>query len=164
MDVIDFKLRSIRNETFNSKSRVDRRHNSGNCWAGPILGSVSRFVTLVLRSRVCKAQPTWGKSFRYPGAAGGRFLTTGISLKQFLSQLLNRSVIDRTGLKGMYDIRFEWTPDLRPSLPVDAASALEPSGPSLFTAIQEQVGLKLVSAKGLVEMIVVDAAVKPERR
>ena len=86
------------------------------------------------------------------------------NLVVFLSQLLNRPVIDRTGLKGMYDIRFEWTPDLRPSLPVDAGSALEPSGPSLFTAIQEQVGLKLVSAKGLVEVIVVDTAMKPERR
>jgi uncharacterized protein (TIGR03435 family) len=86
------------------------------------------------------------------------------NLVVFLSQLLNRSVIDRAGLKGLYDIRFEWTPDLRTALPVDTGSAVEPSGPSLFTAIQEQLGLKLVSAKGLVEVIVVDSAMKPERR
>jgi uncharacterized protein (TIGR03435 family) len=65
---------------------------------------------------------------------------------------VDRPVIDQTGLKGRYDFTLEWTPDNVP--PGDATA------PSLFTAVQEQLGLKLESRKAPVEIIIVDSAEK----
>ena len=75
-------------------------------------------------------------------------------LASTLSSTLGRRVIDRTSLTGPYKFSLKWTPDDRP------ASA-DNSGPSLFTAIQEQLGLKLESTKGPVEILVIDHAEKP---
>jgi len=75
-------------------------------------------------------------------------------------------VLDKTGLTGKYDFVLEWTPD-----PADARAqgfgdgitepAPVPGGPSIFTALQEQLGLRLESQKGPVENIVIDRAEKP---
>ena len=72
--------------------------------------------------------------------------------------MLGRTVVDKTGLEGAYDIAVTWTPD--PGLEQGAAQP-EAAGASLFTALQEQLGLKLESGKGPVEVIVVDSAEKP---
>jgi uncharacterized protein (TIGR03435 family) len=64
---------------------------------------------------------------------------------------LDRTVIDNTGLKGGYDFKLEWAPN-------PAADSVEPS---LFTALQDQLGLKLESTKGPVEIIVIDSIEKP---
>jgi uncharacterized protein (TIGR03435 family) len=74
------------------------------------------------------------------------------TLASALSGMLGRSVVDRTGLKQFYDFAVTWTPD------EEQANA---PGPSLFTAIQEQLGLKLESTKGPVEVLVIDHAEKP---
>ena len=87
-----------------------------------------------------------------------------------LSANLGRNVIDKTGLTGLYDIKLTWTPEEgQTMMPPPGAnpgegrpdSAPLDSGPSMFTAIQEQLGLKLEPGKGPVEMIVVDKADKP---
>jgi uncharacterized protein (TIGR03435 family) len=76
-----------------------------------------------------------------------------------------RPVLDKTGLKGLYDIKLQWTPD--PALttavaPVGAGnSSTAPSGPSLFTAIEEQLGLKLESSRGSLPVLVIDSVQKP---
>jgi uncharacterized protein (TIGR03435 family) len=70
-----------------------------------------------------------------------------------LESATSRLVIDKTGLSGLYAFSLEWTPD---DTPPDVAT-----GPSLFTAIQEQLGLRLQSATGPVEMLVIDHAEKP---
>lgn len=83
-----------------------------------------------------------------------------------LSQQLGRSVTDKTGLTGRYDFTLKWTPDDlgvaagQPAGP-DAPTA-DPSGPSIFTAVQEDLGLKLQSAKGQVEILVIDHAERPD--
>lgn len=85
-----------------------------------------------------------------------------------LSQQLGRSVVDKTDLQGDFDFTLEWTPEPGQGgafgpLP-GAAGATPPvdtSGPSIFTALQEQLGLRLVSEKGPVEIIVVDRVEKP---
>jgi uncharacterized protein (TIGR03435 family) len=87
---------------------------------------------------------------------------------QLLSQRLERPVVDRTNLKGRYDFQLEWTPGLgeNPSGPGgDTPLAAEPTEgrTSIFTALQEQLGLKLESAKGPVEMFVIDRADKPSQ-
>ena len=76
-------------------------------------------------------------------------------LANILTFDLNRPVIDQTGLKGEYAFTLEWTPGLREA---DAGTA---SRPSLFTAVEEQLGLKLESTKGPVEVLVIDRVEKP---
>ena len=63
--------------------------------------------------------------------------------------ILDRPVLDRTGLSGVYDFVLSWTPEPSGSTP-------DLSGPSLFTAIQEQLGLKLETQKAQVEIFVID--------
>lgn len=98
---------------------------------------------------------------------GGRGKLTGMAtpipfLTNVLSQQLGRSVVDKTGLDAKYDFTLEWTPDPgAPGPQIDAGAPPDPNGPSLFTAVQEQLGLKLQSAKGPVELIVVDHAEMP---
>lgn len=85
-------------------------------------------------------------------------------LANSLSRLLRNKVVDKTGLTGKYDITLDWTPDERIgfSPPPDQAKAAAESGlPDLFGALQEQLGLKLESQKGLVEVLVIDHAEKP---
>jgi uncharacterized protein (TIGR03435 family) len=77
-----------------------------------------------------------------------------------LSTMLGRTVVDKTGLTGSYDIDVRFAPD--PGLQLPAGPPADPSGPSIFTAVQEQLGLKLQAGKGPVEVIVVDSAEKPE--
>jgi len=80
-------------------------------------------------------------------------------LRGMLSSFVGRTVVDRTGLTGEWDLDFTWTPDE----PSRAATppAVDPNGPSLFTALQEQLGLKLESTKGPVEVLVVDRVERP---
>jgi uncharacterized protein (TIGR03435 family) len=76
-------------------------------------------------------------------------------LANILALDLKRPVKDETGLKGQFAFTLEWSPGLRES---DDRPA---SRPSLFTAVQEQLGLKLESAKGPIEVLVIDSAEKP---
>ncbi len=83
---------------------------------------------------------------------------------QNLSPRLGRTVLDRTGLKGEFDFTLEATieDEIRKRVEAGEASASsEPVGPTIFTALQEQLGLKLESTKGPVEILVIDRAVRP---
>ncbi len=75
-------------------------------------------------------------------------------LVRLLTDLLMRPVLDRTGLQGAYDIKLDFAPLEGP--PDDTPA------PSLFTAIQEQLGLKLEATKGPVQVLVIDSAEKPD--
>ena len=89
----------------------------------------------------------------------GMFEGTAIPVRSLGGQLANavsKPVHDATGLTGSYDIKLHYRPDDAPSTG-DASDA-----PSIFSALQEQLGLKLVPTKGPVEILVVDAAQKPE--
>jgi len=84
-------------------------------------------------------------------------------LAELLSAELGISVIDRTGLKGFYDLKLEWTPDeTQPRGPGDGIEGRsssppgEKTGPSVFAAVQEQLGLRLISTKGPVEILAID--------
>jgi len=70
-----------------------------------------------------------------------------------LSDELDRVVVDKTGLTGDYDITLKWTPD-------NEQDTLD-VGPTLFTALKEQLGLKLVATKGPVDTFVVDHVERP---
>jgi len=73
---------------------------------------------------------------------------------QTLSDQVERAVLDRTGLAGFYEFTLTWTPD--------EARTADDAAPSLFTAIQEQLGLKLESTRGPVEVVVIDHVEKPD--
>ena len=92
-----------------------------------------------------------------PGHTQRNKLTAG-ELAGSLAFFLDRPVLDKTGLTGKYDIELRWTPErilLQSSTLPDAAS------PSIFTAIQEQLGLKLESGKGPVRSLVIDHLERP---
>lgn len=81
----------------------------------------------------------------------------------FLSGQVGRPVVNKTGFTGRYAIELHWTPDTAPAPPDagDPQPQPDPSAASLFTAIQEQLGLRLESAKGPVEVLVIDHIEKP---
>jgi uncharacterized protein (TIGR03435 family) len=99
----------------------------------------------------------------------GQMLAGGLQMSQFvmqLSQLTGRVVLDRTGLTGGYDFDLKWTPtpDQLPSGPPPPGfepPPIDPNGPSLFTALEEQLGLKLDSTRGPVEVLVIDGIEPP---
>ncbi len=78
------------------------------------------------------------------------------TLAMLLSRFERETVIDQTGLKGFYQVELEWTPDD----PGMAAAAVSADAPSLFTAIQQQLGLKLAPRKGPIDVLVIDSASK----
>jgi len=103
----------------------------------------------------------------FMGGIGGPLTAQGASmenLSRLLSLQLRRPVIDKTGLTGNYDFTLKWAPDQNTPMFNGAGNDSVPSdssGPSIFTAVQEQLGLKLESQKGPVEMIVIDHVEKP---
>jgi uncharacterized protein (TIGR03435 family) len=103
-------------------------------------------------------------------ACGGAMMSprsfAGVSIKldnlmPGLSRLLGRTVVDRTGLTGNFDITVEWTPDETQALQPPGAAASGAGGPSIFAAFQEQLGLKFESQKGPVEILVIERAERP---
>ena len=98
----------------------------------------------------------------------GKIVAQGPTMAYFLfalSQDLGRTFVDKTGLTGKYDFTLEWTPDDSSAPSQGSADGAQPvaadSGPSIFTAIQEQLGLKLESAKGPVQVLVIDHVERP---
>lgn len=107
-------------------------------------------------------------------SVGGGVTMTGQAVSMtylilHLSQQVGRIIVDKTGLVGNYDFTIQFTPEqggmqLAPNDAPGSASSLppsEPGAPSIFTAVQEQLGLKLESGKGPVEIIVIDHVERP---
>jgi uncharacterized protein (TIGR03435 family) len=135
--------------------------------------------------QVAKPGGTYPSGFKGPdgrpiGGAGmmrvgpGELTGQGVPLAflvQQLAQRLGRNVLDQTGLKGNYDFTLKWTPDQSSAAMFqgppsggpgpDSAPPPDPSGPSIFTAVQEQLGLKLESTKGPVEILIIDHVEPP---
>jgi len=95
----------------------------------------------------------------------GQVVFTGVSMPRlslFLSMRLRRTVVDKTGLAGVYDFELAWAPD-EPQRDegLESPPQPDPSGASIFTAVREQLGLKLVSEKGPVEFLNVTHVERP---
>lgn len=99
----------------------------------------------------------------------GQMIAGGQTMAQFatqLSQLTRSLVVDRTGLAGGYDFEMKWTPtpdQLPPGAPPPGFQPppIDPNGPSLFAALDEQLGLKLESTRGSVDVLVIDRIEHP---
>ena len=83
-------------------------------------------------------------------------------LVRILEAALQRRVVDRTGLQGNYDIELSYIDErLMAQLPPGTLGQADSNAPALFTALQEQLGMKLESARGPVEVLVVDSVSEP---
>jgi uncharacterized protein (TIGR03435 family) len=85
----------------------------------------------------------------------------GVSLNEpanTLSRRVGRPVINRTGLAGEFQFELSWLQDMQA---VAAAPAAANDGPSLFSALQEQLGLKLEPSRGPVEFLVIESVERP---
>jgi uncharacterized protein (TIGR03435 family) len=105
-----------------------------------------------------------GLFFRAPGVFNARNATMADFAGVMQGAVLDRPVVDQTQLEGRYDFALTWTPDefqfgglgLKAPPPSDGATA-----PDLFTAMQQQLGLKLESTKAPAEILVIDRVEKP---
>jgi uncharacterized protein (TIGR03435 family) len=97
--------------------------------------------------------------------AGARMQGGKIPMTEFirvLSMVLGRSVIDRTGFTELFDVRLDFVPDeITEAMPAPPPNAGDSNFPSILTALQEQLGLRLESTKGPVEVIVIDHVERP---
>jgi uncharacterized protein (TIGR03435 family) len=99
------------------------------------------------------------------GRLVGRRVTAD-AIATILSRQFEREVLNRTGLSGEYDFQLDFTPDAGPCRAAaespGGAAASDPSGlPSIYTALQQQLGLRLETSKGSVDFLVIDRVEKP---
>jgi uncharacterized protein (TIGR03435 family) len=126
-------------------------------------------VVILKRSR---CPPQSGVALRVPVPCGGGFLispgrvateSTIADLAKNLGwfQQIDRAVVDWTGLNGVFDITIDYAPSF-PGAQSGADASADPSLPStIFTALQEQLGLKLESQTGPVDVLVIDHVEQP---
>jgi uncharacterized protein (TIGR03435 family) len=107
--------------------------------------------------RTCGAMAT-------PGWVSARKFTM-TQLAATLTQLVRRRVVDETGVEGDFDLDVFYTPELPAGVPVPPGAPGPPppagDGPSLFTALQEELGLRLDSRRGAVDVLVIDRIERP---
>lgn len=102
----------------------------------------------------------------YPPIAGGARGIQGTNVTMdyfafFLSRIVDRGVIDKTGLQARYDVKLEFAQPARVNGAAPEAADANSDAPTIFTALKEQLGLKLVASKGPVEYLVIEHAEKP---
>ena len=103
--------------------------------------------------------PAQGSPTQTGGHQGGERVRTfkNNSISDFIlgmQTFMDRPIIDKTGLTGHYDFKLTWSPD-------DSSAGQDNAGPDLFTALREQLGLKLKAEHGRAEILVVDAVQAP---
>ena len=123
---------------------------------------------------IAEKRPQRGAGSASPVAPGGkrpvcqllatrRFITAGTQtmhqLTGSLQAFTGRPVVDRTGLTGAFDFDLQWTSG--PVAPAAGAAPPPDDGPSIFVALQEQLGLRLESTRGTFDVVVVDAVQRP---
>jgi len=107
-----------------------------------------------------KSGPGESSSGNGQGHLEGRNITLA-GLAWRLGRKLDRPVVDRTGLPGEFNYKLEWTPEEELAKRAAQPGAALPDRPSIFVAIQQQLGLKLEPQKAPVEILVIDHAEKP---
>jgi uncharacterized protein (TIGR03435 family) len=124
---------------------------------GPKLQKAASTVSADIAAKHPDAGAVPGASGMYALGPSNSVALYGVSLRTLTTLLSNRAgrlVVDKTGLSGLYDIHLD---PPQPLLDADSPD----SGPSIFTTLQEQLGLKLVSAKEPVETLVIDSIERP---
>lgn len=144
-------------------------HNDGTL--GPSIRKSEVDCDALEKSGAAPPRPVPGQPPLCGGRFGaGRIMMNGFPLSQLalnLSTWTERFVVDRTGLDGAFNYDLQWVVDQMPMFdqigaPSRAlATSPDPAGPSLFTAMQEQLGLRLEPSRGPVDILVIDHIEKP---
>jgi len=115
-----------------------------------------------------RKNPVYGVMCMHTGGHRGAIEMHGCTMTQFANALggngrfdLGRKVVDQTGLPGYYTFALHWAPADTPNPSSTGLSAPDPSGPSIFTAVKEQLGLELKPIKAPLDTIVIDHAETP---
>jgi uncharacterized protein (TIGR03435 family) len=96
-----------------------------------------------------------------PGSRRGRQTMTVLAALLTTIVADHLTVQDRTGLPGTYEVELEWAPDVPAPADGSPVSAADPNAVSIFTAVREQLGLRLVPARQQIDVLVVDSAERP---
>jgi uncharacterized protein (TIGR03435 family) len=120
---------------------------------------------LVVAKGGLKARPSAPDRSSVGHSQRGRIDAESCTMAQLalkLSEVLQKPVLDTTEIPGRFDLKLEWTPDdMQAKPPLDDQRGSAADGPSIFAALQEQLGLKLESGKIPAEVLVIDSAEKP---
>jgi uncharacterized protein (TIGR03435 family) len=123
---------------------------------------VLRYLALVVGKNGAKLQPAKPDPPPNPGPQiRGRISHNQMSmalLASLLSRFERQTIVDLTGISGLFEVKLDWSPDK--ALAPEDLSAPPPESPGLFAAVQEQLGLKLESRRGPLEVLIVDQASK----
>jgi uncharacterized protein (TIGR03435 family) len=177
---IQFMLRALLAERFNLKMHSEQRElpiyalvlARADGKLGPQLRPAAADCAALVAARrggAPPAPPQPGERLPCGMRIGPGQLTGGsLPLSLFantISPFVQRVVVDRTGLSGNFDFELSWTPDQVPQGPPPPGApqqpSIDPGGPSILTAVQEQLGLKLDSTRGPVEVFVIDNVTQP---
>lgn len=130
------------------------------------------YALVVARNGPKLSEPGKQRSPQLWGGSRGELHASSVSMALFADWISGsadaggRAVIDETGLKGSYDFTLKWTKPESAANTMEASGSaapnqIEQTGPSLFTALEEQLGLKLEPAKGPVKVIVIERVQRP---
>jgi bla regulator protein BlaR1 len=112
----------------------------------------------------CPSVEPCGAFRNRPGVVEGRRVSVAQLASILSGPRSGRPVVDATGIRGVFDFDLRWTPDpgqLPPGPAPDDAPPFDPSGPSLFTALEEQLGLRLQPTTAMVEHFTIEQAERP---
>jgi uncharacterized protein (TIGR03435 family) len=135
-----------------------------------VLHREQRIITgyrLLVGKSGLKAQPSAPDRGSVGHSRRGRIEAEGCTMGQLalkLSEVLQKPVLDKTEVPGRFDLKLEWAPDdMEAKAPADdqRGGSTRDTGPSIFAAIQEQLGLKLEAGKVPAEVLVIDSVEKP---
>lgn len=162
-EVMRLMLRQLLADRFAVRMHTESRdmpiYTLGVTRADPTLGPRIRRATASCERTPCDIRFA-------PGTLTASALTM-TDLATNLSMWVDRIVTNGTGLDGTFDLRLTWTPDRLPQAPTPLGTAdlpvdaVDPNGPSLFTALREQLGLRLDAEHGPAEVWVVDRVERP---
>jgi uncharacterized protein (TIGR03435 family) len=171
-------LRALLAERFGLKTHRERRdlpiYSLVMARMDGALGPQLVRSTIDCEQWIAEKRPQLGAGSASPVAPGGkrpvcrmlatrRFITAGTQTMQQLTGPLQaftgRPVVDRTGLAGAFDFDLQWTSG--PAAPAAGAAPSPDDGPSIFAALQEQLGLRLEPGRGTFDVVVIDAIQRP---
>ena len=167
VEQIPAMMRQLLADRFKLKTHAETREMT---MYALVMARADRRAGASLKAVSCEGRPLLPQAGTLPCntrfIGPGRLRAGGLTMAEFaplLTTLVDRIVIDRSGLDGRYDFDLTWTPE-QPAkdAPVnDRLPAADTSGVSVFTALQEQLGLRLNGQRGPVDVLVVDNIERP---
>ena len=178
LDELNVMLRALLEQRFGVKTHNEQREGDvytltyarSDRKIGASFRQVPDACTAALKELTGGAPPAPPRSGPPPcsfGGPPGKLIGTGVTMLMFvnvLSGIAGRPIVDRTGLTGSFDFELNFDPSSAAEPPPGATPGPQPtddSKPSIFSALQEQLGLKLEPARGLIDVLVIDSAERP---